>query len=399
MLGLYGARGENGNIPVSSANGDYSTTGLDNFSVFSTEGQEPDTTRPLQPGETDEQFIAREVNENPTLADMTEASLEFLGKDQEGFWLMVEGGDIDWSAHDDNIDNLLGTMRDFDKAVESTINWINENGGFEENLLIVTADHDHYLTLNENFPQLLREQGAETLTDLDTPAESGHFWGSDPNVKYGWGSHTNRPVPVYYQGEGSEVLDSFVGEGYNAYGYDIPGIPGLVDQTHIYQTMYQAVVNQDLVCGEGDDVVLGLLGEDDIVGNAGNDFLAGNEDHDFLDGGDGNDTLRGGKDADTLTGGNGDDVLYGDMDDDLLSGGEGADRFVLTEDGGVDTILDFQAGIDVIEIAGVTEVTSFGALSIAQSGTDAVISAQGQDLAKLNGIQATTLVSESFVFA
>ncbi|MBW4681788.1 MAG: alkaline phosphatase [Microcoleus vaginatus WJT46-NPBG5] len=398
LLGLYGARGQNGNIPVSSANGDYSTTGLDNFAVFATEGQEPDTTRPLQPGETDEQFIAREINENPTLADMTEASLEFLEKDSDGFWLMVEGGDIDWSAHDDNMDNLLGTMRDFDKAVESTINWINENGGFEENLLIVTADHDHYLTLNENFPQLLREQGAEALTDLDTPAESGHFWGSDPNVKYGWGSHTNRPVPVYYQGEGSEVLDGFVGEGYNAYGYDIPGISGLVDQTHIYQTMYQAVVNQDLICGEEDDVVVGLLGEDDIVGNAGNDFLAGNEDQDFLDGGDGNDTLRGGKEVDTLTGGNGDDVVYGDMDDDLLSGGEGADRFVLTEDGGVDTILDFQAGIDVIEVAGVAEVTSFAAVSIAQSGSDAIISAQGQDLAKLNGIQATTLVSESFVF-
>jgi len=35
---------------------------------------------------------------------------------------------------------------------------IEQNGGFEENQLIVTADHDHYLTLNEDFPKLLREK-------------------------------------------------------------------------------------------------------------------------------------------------------------------------------------------------------------------------------------------------
>ncbi|MEH1971920.1 MAG: esterase-like activity of phytase family protein [Nostoc sp.] len=244
LFGLYGARGQNGNLPVSSANGDYSTTGLDMFSVFTNQGDNAkvDTTRPLLPGETDASFIAKEVNENPTLNDLTNAALDVLGKDPDGFWLMVEGGDIDWSAHDNNIDNLIGTTLDFDKAVGSTIDWIEKNGGWEENQLIVTADHDHYLTLDGNFPTLVKNQGAEALTNLDTPAEVGHYWGSDPNVKYGWGTHTNRPVPVYYQGAGSEVLNSLVGKGYNAYGSDIPGIAGLNDQTHIYQTMFASIV-------------------------------------------------------------------------------------------------------------------------------------------------------------
>jgi len=48
------------------------------------------------------------------------------------------------------------------------------------------------------------------------------------------------PVPVYYQGD-SSVLDGLVGEGYESYGSKVPGIEGLVDQTHIYQTMYDAV--------------------------------------------------------------------------------------------------------------------------------------------------------------
>jgi len=55
--------------------------------------------------------------------------------------------------------------------------------------------------------------------------------GSDPNVKYGWGSHEEPPVPVYYQGDSSEVLDGLVGEGYESYGSKVPGIEGLVDQT------------------------------------------------------------------------------------------------------------------------------------------------------------------------
>lgn len=251
LLGIYGARGQNGNLPTSSADGDYSTTGLDNFSLYATAVDPenpnpgvpaPDTIRPLAPGETDEEFIAREINENPTLSDLTQASLAVLGKDKDGFSLLVEGGDVDWSAHDDNMDNLIGTMLDFDKSVQTTIDWIGDNGGWEENLLIVTADHDHYLTLNENFAELLAEKGAEALTAALTPEEAGHYWGSDPDVKYGWGSHTNRPVPVYYQGAGSEVLTSFVGQGYKNYGSDVPGIPGLVDQTHIYQTQYAAVV-------------------------------------------------------------------------------------------------------------------------------------------------------------
>jgi hypothetical protein len=71
LFGLYGARGQNGNLPVSSANGDYSTTGLDMFTVNTTKGLNPDTQRPLKAGETDAQFIATERDQNPTLDDLT----------------------------------------------------------------------------------------------------------------------------------------------------------------------------------------------------------------------------------------------------------------------------------------------------------------------------------------
>jgi alkaline phosphatase len=254
LLGIYGARGQAGNLPVSSANGDYSSTGFELGKVHSTRGLQPDTQRPLTQNETDAQFVQRERNENPTLTELTSAALAVLGKDPEGFWLMIEGGDIDWSAHDNNLDNLIGTTLDFDRSVGTVIKWIETHGGWERNQLIVTADHDHYLTLNDDFPDRLRRQGAEKLTEVDTAVDSGHYWGSQPVVakdaegkespetgKYGWGSHTNRPVPVYYQGYASDVLTKSIGQGFKLYDNDIPGIPGLTDQIHIYQAQLAAV--------------------------------------------------------------------------------------------------------------------------------------------------------------
>jgi alkaline phosphatase len=268
LLGLYGARGQSGNIPFLTANRDYSNTGLDAFSIYSSAATgssatsngpqvpKPDAIRPLANGidngrgESAAQFIAKEVKANPTLSEMTQAALNVLGKDKDGFWLMVEGGDIDWSLHDDNMDNLIGTMYSFDDAVKTVVDWVGKNGGWSKNALIVTADHDHYLTLGDKFPDLLKSNGAEALTYAKhNPAEAGHFFGSEPAVKYGWGSHTNRMVPVYYQGDALK-LTQFVGKPVDyvdapASGakktYQIPGVPNAIDQQHIYKAMMAAI--------------------------------------------------------------------------------------------------------------------------------------------------------------
>ncbi len=358
LLGLYGARGQNGNLPVSSADGDYSTTGLDMFSVNTSRGLRQDTTRPLLAGETDDSFIATERNQNPTLENLTTAALDVLGKDKDGFWLMVEGGDIDWAAHDNNIDNLIGTVKDFDKAVGSVINWISKNGGWEENLLIVTADHDHYLTITPDFADQLATKGAEALTAIDDYTQVGHFWGSNPEAdgKYGWGNHTNRPVPVYYQGAGSDVLTNLIGQGYNSYGYDIAGIPGLVDQVHIYQTMYEAITGTSAVQlgtadndtlfgdagsdningGDGDDTIFGNEGNNTIIGGAGDDRLYGGSGRDRIYGGEGNNTIFGNEGANTITAGNGNNFVSGGSGDDIFILGNGNN--VIIASGGINNI-------------------------------------------------------------
>ena len=459
LIGLYGARGQNGNLPVSSANGDFSTTGLDMFSVFATKGLTPDTLRPLKAGETDAQFIATERNQNPTLDDLTKAALSVLGKDPDGMWLMIEGGDIDWSAHDNNMDNLIGTTLDFDKAVGSVIAWINANGGWADNELIVTADHDHYLTLNGDFPTIARNakdvNGINQLTSDNTIAGSGQQWGTTANDKYGWGNHSNRPVPVYYQGPESSLLTASIGTGYEAYGKQVQGIPGLIDQVDIAQTMFASVaetVQETLLAGTvGIDTLIAGASidgvRDTIFTGAGNDTVDltfnPNARNNRVDGGSGNDTIyvsrndrafgsagddifeaTDGKGGNRMSGGAGNDTFYlgsndyalgGDGNDkfyfgtgggNTISGGAGADQFWIATNelpGAGNKVIDFQIGTDVIGILAAKSLgISATTLTVAQVGADTAINFGGQTLATLVGIQATSLSTSNagqFVFA
>ncbi|MCH8890590.1 MAG: alkaline phosphatase [Myxococcales bacterium] len=75
----------------------------------------------------------------PTLAEMTAKAIEVLSRDPDGFFLMVEGGAIDWMAHKKDI---AGTARDvvaFDAAVAVAYDFAQDDG---ETALIVTADHE-----------------------------------------------------------------------------------------------------------------------------------------------------------------------------------------------------------------------------------------------------------------
>lgn len=126
-------------------------------------------------------------------------------------------------------------------SVASTQEWIANHGGWEENLLNVTADHDHYFTLNDDFPELLAaellsEDGGLGLTAEPNPLAAGHSWGSDETFKQVWQTHTSGPVPVYFQGAGAENLLALQGEGYEAYSTTVQGIGTYVDQVHALLT-------------------------------------------------------------------------------------------------------------------------------------------------------------------
>ncbi len=112
--------------------------------------------------------------------------------------------------------------------------------------------------------------------------------------------------------------------------------------------------------GDGSDAIFGGAGNDTLRGGAGDDVIADVSGNDTLDGGDGNDVVNGLAGNDRLTGGNGDNIVLG---------GTGADVFYQAGTG-IDRILDFQLGVDKIELS--ASVTDFNALiASAQDNVDA----------------------------
>ncbi len=79
----------------------------------------------------------------PSLTEMTLKAIDLLEEDNDGFFLMVEGGRIDHAHHDNNAFNALNETREFSNAVAAAFDATNP----EETLIIVTADHSHALTM------------------------------------------------------------------------------------------------------------------------------------------------------------------------------------------------------------------------------------------------------------
>ncbi len=68
-------------------------------------------------------------------------AIDFLharGRDK-GFFLMIEGAQIDWGGHDNNSDYIVSEMIDFDRAIGEMLKFAREDG---ETLIIVTGDHE-----------------------------------------------------------------------------------------------------------------------------------------------------------------------------------------------------------------------------------------------------------------
>ncbi len=133
LFGFYGIGRNKGHLPFQTADGDYQPAPGNSFLA--------------------ESYSQAERDENPTLADMTSAALTVLGRNPTGFWLMVEAGDVDWANHDNNIDNSIGAVNSGDAAVKTVTDWVEQHSNWKDSLLIVTADHGHYLVLEQ--PELL----------------------------------------------------------------------------------------------------------------------------------------------------------------------------------------------------------------------------------------------------
>ncbi|GGA47867.1 alkaline phosphatase [Kroppenstedtia guangzhouensis] len=78
------------------------------------------------------------TDETPALKEMTQAALQRLSKNKKGFFLMVEGSQIDWAGHDNDVVGAMSEMEDFAQALQTAINFAKKD---KQTLVIATADH------------------------------------------------------------------------------------------------------------------------------------------------------------------------------------------------------------------------------------------------------------------
>jgi len=74
----------------------------------------------------------------PSLEDMTNEALEQLNKEMNGFFLMVEGSQVDWAAHANDSVSAMSEMADLAKTFETVIEFAKQD---KHTQVVLTADH------------------------------------------------------------------------------------------------------------------------------------------------------------------------------------------------------------------------------------------------------------------
>lgn len=180
-------------------------------------------------------------SEAPTLAEMTKKALSILSKNDNGFFVMIEAGKIDWAAHENDAGSLVKEVGELNEAVKEALEFLKSN---PDTIIIVTADHETGgigmstgdYSLN---PEMLRSQkiSAREMTkllykkgavevrdvlkkyagidkmikkDVDSimkfyeVADVGRYIGSEAQIGFTTMAHSGQSVPVYVFGKNSE---------------------------------------------------------------------------------------------------------------------------------------------------------------------------------------------------
>ena len=146
------------------------------------------------------------VEADASMAEMLELTLEFLG-DEEPFFIMGEGGAIDWAAHDNRTMSTIEYMLDFDAAIMVAYEFYQKHP--EETLIVVTADHETGgLTLGCGSSRvkwdILEKQWIESGKKNVLDEEGNRELNERCSIGWTTGSHTGGAVPVYAIGAGAE---------------------------------------------------------------------------------------------------------------------------------------------------------------------------------------------------
>ncbi|MGC9384067.1 MAG: alkaline phosphatase [Kosmotogaceae bacterium] len=215
--------------------------------------------------------VTERSGEQPLLPEMTEKALEVLSKDDEPFFLMVEGSQIDWECHGNDVYGIWKETVEFDNAVKVALDFAEKH---PNTLVVITADHetgglglssggytmnlekirndytrtadwiffnhgDSIESLKAAMKKYCNVEMTEEDVELFEKMSAASYYGG-PNsigtilsehVDIGWTTydHTAAPVPIFAFGPGAEKFAGF---------FDNTEIPRLIGLAAGYELTY-----------------------------------------------------------------------------------------------------------------------------------------------------------------
>ena len=203
-------------------------------------------------------------NDNvPDLATMSRGALNVLNQDKDGFFVMIEGGAVDWMGHANNMPRFIEEQVDFNHAVDAVIEWVEQNSSWEDTLLIVTSDHEcggiwgEGTWTNSEGGAVAADRSNEAIkaarfnpkedTFNDFLAVQNRGKGNIPGFQFASRNHTNELVPMWTIGNGGERFKEFTRSDLRAaelwgdhYGWG----GNYVDNTAVFEVMKAALLRK-----------------------------------------------------------------------------------------------------------------------------------------------------------
>ena len=220
-------------------------------------------------------------NVQPSLAEMTNKAIEVLNKDEDGFFLMVEGSKVDWAAHANNTVGIVSDILAFDEAVKAAIEFAKTDGN---TVVVVTTDHgnsgitigsSYYNENIESYDKATYENTTELLKNATITEERFNEIASGKSndeikaiAKKYYGIDLNDEelaIVKGEQGEGRqvgirEVIARRVGIGYTTGGHtgeqiylgvyapsDVELLEGVVDNTEVNKYMQRVLFGEEIL--------------------------------------------------------------------------------------------------------------------------------------------------------
>ena len=156
-------------------------------------------------------YVSEEADaEDITLAEMLQLAIDYLG-DEEPFFIMCEGGDIDWESHSSYTMPMIEKVISFDNAIAVAYEFYKAHP--EETLIVVTSDHETggvAIGQGESWSNTfidwikIEEEWEKNKEKYLQDSKANREFNEASHIGWTTSYHTGGPVPVFSIGKGAE---------------------------------------------------------------------------------------------------------------------------------------------------------------------------------------------------